>query len=60
MKKDKHFTFQEDKNTIWFCVYLGFSKEWVIWAERNGKLIPQTKQFKKRLSKDWKEIFKIK
>lgn len=60
MKTEQTFTFQEDQNVTWFCVFLGFSKEWMIWAERNGQPIRQTKVFKKRLSKEWKETFKIK
>lgn len=60
MKTKQTFTFQEDENTIWFCTHLQFSNEWMIWAERNGQLIWQTKEFKKRLSKDWKQLFQIK
>lgn len=60
MKNGQTFSFIEDKNTTWFCRFLLGSKEWMIWAERNGEVIFKTKEFKKRLSQDWKDTFNIK
>ena len=60
MTKATTFRFQESETTIWFCVFLPFSKEWKIWCEKNGETIESTREFKKRLNKELKEIFSIK
>lgn len=54
------FTFQESKNITWFCQFLPMSKTWMIWAERNGEELRGTLEFRKRLNKEWKEMFNIK
>ena len=56
----KQLQFQEDTNTIWFAQFLPFSKEWMIWCEKRGSEINGTRTFKKRLSKEWKDLFNIK
>jgi hypothetical protein len=53
-------TFQEDKNTTWFCQFMPHSREWMIWCERNEEKVRGTLIFRKRLNKEWKVIFKIK
>lgn len=54
------FKFQESKNTEWMCQFLPMSREWMIWCERNGKQVRGTLTFRKRLNKEWKEMFNIK
>jgi hypothetical protein len=54
------YTFTERKKVTWFLTYLPTSKEWLMYAENNGIVIPQTKEFRKRLNKEIRETFNIK
>jgi hypothetical protein len=54
------YTFTESEKVTWFLTYLPTSKEWLMYAERNGIVIQQTKEFRKRLNKEIRETFNIK
>jgi hypothetical protein len=53
------FTFQETQQVIWFCQWMPLGKDWMIWCERNGERVRGTLEFKKRLNKEFKDIFCI-